>query len=76
MGKHRLWCWLMVLNLRYLRLMVLLIFYSLKFLDESRVLQGQLTKLVGQVRWVALLLLNLDVRERERNLHISSWGPK
>jgi len=36
--------WFMVLQLR-LRV-VLLIFYSLKFLDESWVLQGQLAELV------------------------------
>lgn len=64
----------MMLNLRLG--LVLLILYSLKFLDESWVLQGQLTKLVGQLLWVALLLLNLDIWEREWNLHTSSWGLK
>jgi len=59
----------MMLQRRLWLRLILLILYSLKFLDKSRVLQGQLAKLVGQVRLIAGLLLNLDVGERERDLH-------
>jgi len=65
---------MMMLQRRLWLRLVLLVLYSLKLLDKSRILQRQLAELVCQVWLITRLLLNLDVGESERDLHSLGWG--